>query len=40
MILILSPNINPDSETYQQLMTQLSRLPNIRVRIHREEGAE
>src|SRR5215813_14239493 len=40
MILILSPNINPDSERYQQLMTQLSRLPNIRVRVHREEGAE
>ena len=40
MILILSPNINPDSERYQQLMTQLARLPNIRVRVHREEGAE
>jgi len=40
MILILSPNIKPDSERYRQLMTHLSRLPNIQVRVHREEGAE
>src|SRR5262245_10954243 len=40
MILILSPNINPESESYRQLMTQLSRLPNIQVRVHREQGVE
>ena len=40
MILILSANIKPDSERYRQLMTHLSRLPNIQVRVHREEGAE
>ena len=40
MILILSPNIDPESDTYGQLMTQLSRLPNIKVRVHRVEGAE
>jgi 3-deoxy-7-phosphoheptulonate synthase len=40
MILILTPNIEPESAVYQQLMDQLSRLPDIRVRVHREEGAE
>lgn len=40
MILILTPNIKPESEIYQQLMAQLSRLPNIQSRVHREEGAE
>ena len=40
MILILTPNIEPDSDAYRQLMDRLSRLPNIRLRVHREEGAE
>ena len=40
MILILAPNINSESEPYRQLMTQLKRLSNIQVRVHREEGAE
>jgi 3-deoxy-7-phosphoheptulonate synthase len=40
MILILSPNIQPDSDVFQQLMAHLTRLPNIQTRIHREQGAE
>jgi 3-deoxy-7-phosphoheptulonate synthase len=40
MILILTPNIDTEAPEYQQLMTHLSRLNNIKSRIHREEGAE
>ena len=40
MILILRPNIDPESEDYRRLMGQLAGLPDIRVRVHREEGAE
>ncbi|HEX8144394.1 MAG TPA: hypothetical protein VF553_17470 [Pyrinomonadaceae bacterium] len=40
MILILTPNISPDSETYRRLMEQLSRLHNIQLRVHREEGSQ
>jgi 3-deoxy-7-phosphoheptulonate synthase len=40
MILILTPNIEPESPTYQQLMAHLSRLPDIKLRVHREEGTE
>jgi 3-deoxy-7-phosphoheptulonate synthase len=40
MILILTPNINPDGEVYRQLMTHLSRLQNIQLRVHHEQGAE
>ncbi len=40
MILILTPNTEPDSETYRQLLGHLARLHNIRVRVHREQGAE
>ena len=40
MILILTPNIEPESNTYQQLMAHLSCLPDIRLRVHREEGTE
>src|SRR5258707_1233488 len=40
MILILTPNIEPDSETYKQLMAHLSRLPNIQSRVHRQQGVE
>src|ERR1700704_4728515 len=40
MILILTPNIEPESETYKQLMAHLGRLHNIQLRIHREQGIE
>src|SRR6266446_4478539 len=40
MILILTPNIEPESETYKQLMAHLGRLHNIQLRIHREQGVE
>ena len=40
MILILEPNISAEGETYRQLMARLSRLPNIELRVHHEQGAE
>ncbi len=40
MILILTPNIEPESPSYQQLMAHLSHLPDIQVRVHREHGTE
>jgi 3-deoxy-7-phosphoheptulonate synthase len=40
MILILTPNIEPESSTYQQLMAHLARLHDIQLRVHREQGAE
>jgi 3-deoxy-7-phosphoheptulonate synthase len=40
MILILNPNTATESETYRQLMGHLSRLPNIELRVHREQGVE
>jgi len=40
MILVLNPNIEIESNSYQQLMAHLARLPDIQVRVHREEGAE
>ena len=40
MILILTPNIEPESNAYQQLMVHLSRLQDIKLRVHREAGAE
>ena len=40
MILILTPNIKPDSNAYQQLIAHLSRLPDIQLRVHREQGVE
>lgn len=40
MILILTPNIEPESETYRQLLDHLSRLHHIQVRVHREQGTE
>ncbi|MDX6530960.1 MAG: 3-deoxy-7-phosphoheptulonate synthase [Blastocatellia bacterium] len=40
MILILTPDIQPENDAYQLLMAQLARLPNIKLRIHREQGAE
>src|SRR5712691_7760559 len=40
MILILTPNIEPENESYKQLMAHLSRLPDIQLRVHREQGIE
>jgi 3-deoxy-7-phosphoheptulonate synthase len=40
MILILTPNIEPESDTYKQLLGHLSHLQNIQVRVHREQGTE
>jgi 3-deoxy-7-phosphoheptulonate synthase len=40
MILILTPDIQPENDAYRLLMAQLARLPNIQLRIHREQGAE
>ncbi|HEY0375550.1 MAG TPA: hypothetical protein VGC87_01180 [Pyrinomonadaceae bacterium] len=40
MILILTPNIKPESEAYRQLMEHLARLQGIRARVHREQGTE
>jgi 3-deoxy-7-phosphoheptulonate synthase len=40
MILILNPNIAPESETYKRLMEHLSRLHDIRLRVHREQGSQ
>ena len=40
MILILTPNIEPESDVYRKLMAHLSRLSNIQVRAHREQGAK
>lgn len=40
MILILTPNIEPESDTYKQLLGHLARLHNIQLRVHREQGIE
>ncbi|HEX8146776.1 MAG TPA: hypothetical protein VF591_06325 [Pyrinomonadaceae bacterium] len=40
MILILDPKVAAGGETYGQLMAHLSRLPNIELRVHHEQGAE
>lgn len=40
MILILTPNVDSDGEPYKQLMGYLGNLPNIQVRVHREQGAQ
>jgi len=40
MILILTPNIDPESNSYQQLMSHLSRLQDIKLRVHREQGTQ
>ena len=40
MILILDPKVAAGGETYGQLMAHLSRLPNIELRVHLEQGAE
>jgi len=38
MILILKSNIDPEGIEYEQLLSHLSRLQNIELRIHRERG--
>ncbi len=40
MIVILEPNIDPKSDVYINLMDQLAQLPNIQVRVHREQGVQ
>ncbi|MDX6692564.1 MAG: 3-deoxy-7-phosphoheptulonate synthase [Blastocatellia bacterium] len=40
MILILNPNINPESDEYRQLLARLARLQNIELRVHSEKGAQ
>lgn len=40
MLLILTPNINPESDTYRQLLAHLGSLQNIQLRVHRVEGVE
>lgn len=40
MILILTPNIKPESKVYRQLMDHLARLHGIQARVHREQGVE
>lgn len=40
MILILAPDTQTDSAEFKQLETFLSRIPNIRHRIHQEVGAQ
>ncbi|MES1999959.1 MAG: 3-deoxy-7-phosphoheptulonate synthase [Pseudomonadota bacterium] len=40
MILILTPNTQPDSPIYHQLIGYLDKLPNIQYRVHQEQGVE
>jgi 3-deoxy-7-phosphoheptulonate synthase len=40
MILILTPNIDPESHPYKELMDRLSLLDDIQLRIHRVQGTE
>ncbi len=40
MILILTPNIDPGSAEYRQLMDHLANLPNVQTRLHRETGTQ
>jgi 3-deoxy-7-phosphoheptulonate synthase len=40
MILILSPETTPDSAEFKQLNTHLAGLPNIRTRLHQEQGQQ
>ena len=40
MLLILTPNIDPESAVYRQLMAHLGSLENIQLRVHREQGVE
>jgi len=40
MILVLEPNVQPESTDYRMLLGQLERLPNVTYRVHREVGTE
>ena len=40
MILILTPNIETESESYKYLLNYLERLPSVQFRVHKEQGAE
>ena len=40
MILILNDNVKTDSVEYKQLLEHLAALPNIKCRVHREQGEE
>ena len=40
MIVILEPNVDTSSDTYQQLISHLSQLPGIQYRVHKVEGAQ
>lgn len=40
MILILSPEVDTQSDEYAQLMEHLRNLPNVQMRLHREHGAQ
>jgi len=40
MLLILTPNIDPESAVYRQLLARLGSLENIQLRVHREQGVE
>src|SRR5687768_4806387 len=40
MLLILTPNIDPASDVYRQLLAHLEGLENIQLRVHREQGVE
>jgi len=40
MLLILTPNIDPESAVYRQLLAHLGSLENIQLRVHREQGVE
>jgi 3-deoxy-7-phosphoheptulonate synthase len=40
MILVLEPNVGPESLDYRMLTSQLERLSNIEFRVHREVGKE
>jgi 3-deoxy-7-phosphoheptulonate synthase len=40
MLLILTPNIDPESGVYRQLLAHLGSLENIQLRVHREQGVE
>ena len=40
MILVLEPNIHPESVDYRMLTGQLERLSNVTFRVHREVGTE
>ena len=40
MILVLEPNVRPESGDFRTLTSQLERLPNVTYRVHREVGTE